>query len=96
MTSYWICQLTGWGLLTLIKLIAAVEVDRFPWVSTTVWLLLVHAAGLGLTHALRGYMRRQHWSEARRVDRFQQVVERVDFESAYGVLIVRGGEDNLR
>jgi len=65
MTSYWICQLTGWGLLTLIKLIAAVEVDRFPWASTTVWLLLVHAAGLGLTHALRGYMRRHHWSEAR-------------------------------
>lgn len=65
--SYWICQLLGWGMLTLIKLIAAVEVDRFPWLSTTTWLLLVHAAGLGLTHGLRSYMRRQHWSEARTV-----------------------------
>jgi hypothetical protein len=63
--SYWICQLTGWGIFSLVKIFAAVEVDQFPWLSTTVSVLLIHAAGLGLTHALRGYMQRHHWSEAR-------------------------------
>jgi len=63
--SYWICQLTGWGIFTLLKIIAAIEVDGLPWLSTTFYILLIHAAGLGLTHALRGYMRRHGWSEVR-------------------------------
>jgi len=63
--SYWICQLTGWGIFTLAKLVAAIEVDEFPWLSTAVSLLLIHGAGLGATHALRGYMRRHAWGKAR-------------------------------
>jgi hypothetical protein len=61
--SYWICQLAGWGAYSLLKIIAAVEVDDLPWQSVTVWVVLSDGAGLGLTHALREFMRRQRWSE---------------------------------
>jgi hypothetical protein len=63
--TYWICQLTGWGLFTLLKVFTAIEVVEFPWLSTTVTAIWLHGAGLGLTHALREYMRRHRWSEAR-------------------------------
>ena len=62
--SYWICQLSGWGLFTLVKIFAAVEVADAPWLSTTVTFVLLHGAGLGATHALRDFMRRHHWSES--------------------------------
>jgi len=62
--SYWICQLGGWGLFTLVKIFAAIEVADAPWLSTTVSFVLLHGAGLGLTHALRDFMRRHHWSES--------------------------------
>lgn len=62
--SYWICQLSGWGLFTLIKIFATVEVADAPWLSTTVTFVLLHATGLGFTHALRGFMRRHHWRES--------------------------------
>jgi hypothetical protein len=62
--SYWICQLSGWGLFTLVKIFAAIEVADAPWLSTTVSFVLLHGAGLGLTHALRDFMRRHHWSES--------------------------------
>jgi len=62
--SYWICQLSGWGLFTLMKIFATVEAADAPWLSTTVAFVLLHSAGLGFTHALRGFMRRHHWSEA--------------------------------
>ena len=61
--SYWICQLGGWGLFTLVKIIASVEVADAPWLSTTVTFVVLHGAGLGVTHALRDFMRRRRWSE---------------------------------
>lgn len=63
-SSYWICQLGGWGLFTLMKIFATVQVANAPWLSTTVAFVLLHAAGLGSTHALRGFMRRRRWSES--------------------------------
>ncbi|HEY6925625.1 MAG TPA: histidine kinase [Steroidobacteraceae bacterium] len=62
--SYWICQLSGWGLFTLLKIIASVEVADAPWLSMTLTFVMLHGAGLGLTHALRDFMRRHHWSES--------------------------------
>ena len=61
--SYWICQLAGWGIYTVLKVFGAVEVGHLPWLSAGVTIVLLHGAGLGLTHALRGYMRRHRWSE---------------------------------
>jgi len=63
--SYWVCQLTGWGLFTLAQIIAGIEVDHLPWLSITLSLLILHGAGLGATHALRGHMRRHGWSGLR-------------------------------
>jgi hypothetical protein len=62
--SYWICQLGGWGVFTLIKIVAGVEVADAPWLSTTLTLVVLHGAGLGCTHALRKFMRRHHWIES--------------------------------
>jgi LytS/YehU family sensor histidine kinase len=62
--SYWICQLSGWGLFTLVKIFAAVEVANAPWLSTSVAFVLLHGTGLAFTHALRNFMRRHHWSGA--------------------------------
>jgi hypothetical protein len=62
--SYWICQLSGWGLFTLLKIIASIEIADAPWLSTTGTFVLLHGAGLGLTHALRDFMRRHRWGES--------------------------------
>lgn len=62
--SYWICQLGGWGLFTLLKIFATVQAADAPWLSTTIAYVLLHAAGLGFTHGLRGFMRRHRWSES--------------------------------
>ena len=61
--SYWICQLAGWATYTLLKLLTAVEVEGLPWPGVTVALVLLNGAGLGLTHCLRAFMRRQHWEK---------------------------------
>jgi hypothetical protein len=61
--SYWICQLCGWGTYTLIKLFTAVAVDRLPWPGATASVVLLNVAGLGLTHWLRGFIRRHHWDK---------------------------------
>lgn len=61
--SYWICQLAGWGIFTVLKVLA-IGVADLPWVSASVTIVLLNGAGLGLSHALRGYIKRHHWSEA--------------------------------
>jgi hypothetical protein len=59
---YWSFQLGGWGLITLVKIFAvAVDVMNLPRVRATVELLLLGAAGLILSHGLRGYVRRHRW-----------------------------------
>lgn len=62
--SYWICQLAGWGILVLLRVFTAIDVVELPWLSASITIVVLHGAGLGLTHALRGYMRRHRWSEA--------------------------------
>ena len=62
--SYWICQLAGWGLFTLVKIFAAVQVAGAPWLSTSVAFVLLHGAGLACTHALRHFMRHRRWRES--------------------------------
>ena len=61
--SYWICQLSGWGGYTLLKLLTAVEVEGLPWQGVTVTIVLLDGAGLGLTHWLRAFVRRQGWDK---------------------------------
>jgi hypothetical protein len=61
--AYWVCQCAGWGLFTAVRLYGAVSLLNLPWVQSTAELLLLDGAALGLTHGLRGYMRRQRWTE---------------------------------
>lgn len=59
---YWSLQAGGWGLVTLVKIFAvAVDVMNLPRARATVELLLLGAAGLILSHGLRGYVRRHRW-----------------------------------
>jgi sensor histidine kinase YesM len=60
---YWIFQLTGWGLFGMSRFGAAVVVLDVPWMRLALELLFVDAVGLGLSHLLRDFVRRHHWSE---------------------------------
>lgn len=59
---YWIFQLAGWGLFSVSRFVGAVVVLDLPWIRLTLELLFVGALGLGLSHGLRDYVRRHHWS----------------------------------
>jgi hypothetical protein len=59
---YWIFQLTGWGLFSVSRFVAAVVVLDVPWMRLALELLFVDALGLGLSHLLRDFVRRHHWS----------------------------------
>jgi Histidine kinase len=60
---YWIFQLAGWGVIALARFIAGVSVLDLAWPRLLWELLLVNAAGLVLSHWLRGYVRRHRWRE---------------------------------
>jgi two-component system sensor histidine kinase AlgZ len=59
--AYWLCQIGGWGLFGVLQAYAAIEALDAPWKRVVVEILLLHTAGLGLTHALRHYVRLHHW-----------------------------------
>ena len=58
---YWAFQVGGWGTLAVTRIWAALFYLHLPWLPTVTAALLLHGAALGLTHALRGYVRRHHW-----------------------------------
>ena len=59
---YWICQVVGWGGYAVAQSLAAALTLNLPWPRVVVEALLLHGSALGLTHLLRGYMKRHHWS----------------------------------
>jgi hypothetical protein len=59
---YWIFQLTGWGLYTLVRFIGGVVVLAFPWNRLGLELLVLNGIGLFCSHRLRAFVRRRHWS----------------------------------
>lgn len=58
---YWACQIGGWGIYTGSKIWAALFYLHLPWLPTITAALILHGAAFGLTHALRGYVRRREW-----------------------------------
>jgi LytS/YehU family sensor histidine kinase len=64
-SAYWLCQLAGWGLYGLSQFYAAIWFLGAPWGRVAAEILVLHAAGLGLTHALRDYARRRLWNALR-------------------------------
>jgi hypothetical protein len=63
MRLYWVLQLGGWGLYTFIRIDAAVAALNLPLIRTTFELVLLGAAGVGLSHGLRAYMKRHRWAK---------------------------------
>ncbi|HEY2685672.1 MAG TPA: histidine kinase [Steroidobacteraceae bacterium] len=60
--AYWALQLGGWGFFTLTRFLAGVAALQLPWLSLGLELLLSSIIGLGLSHGLRQYAKRHHWS----------------------------------
>jgi hypothetical protein len=60
--AYWIFQLTGWGLFTLIRFIGGLVVLDFSWPRLALELLFLNGVGLFFSHWLRDFVRRHHWS----------------------------------
>lgn len=59
---YWTCQIVGWGGYAIAQSLAAAVALHLPWPRVVAEALLLHGAALGLTHALRGYMKSREWS----------------------------------
>jgi hypothetical protein len=59
---YWICQFAGWGAYAASKIWAAIFYLHLPWLLAITEAVALHGAALGLTHVLRGFVRRRHWS----------------------------------
>ena len=63
---YWSCQIVGWGGYAIAQSLAAALTLNLPWPRVVLEALLLHGAALGLTHALRAFMKRHHWSSLSR------------------------------
>jgi hypothetical protein len=60
--AYWLCQLFGWGLNTFSLTLSAAS-NGVPGSMLQIALVMaaLNAMGLGLTHLLRGYVKRHRW-----------------------------------
>ena len=58
--AYWMCQAFGWGMLSLLRIWTAADA-HLPVARAAVAVVLLNAAGLGLTHVLRSLMREHRW-----------------------------------
>jgi len=63
--AYWLCQLTGWGFYGLSQFYGTIWLSDVSWSRVAAEALVLHASGLGLTHALRHYVRLHRWSGLR-------------------------------
>ena len=79
---YWTCQVGGWGVYTATKVWAAFFFLPLPLLPTIVAALALGGAGLGVTHALRGYIHRHSW---RTLPRGQLALRMVTAGFALGV-----------
>src|SRR6202142_3717631 len=59
---YWILQVAGWGVYTLVRIIAAAAVLKLPWGKSVLELAILGGAGLAISHWLRGFVRRHQWT----------------------------------
>ncbi|HEY2464156.1 MAG TPA: histidine kinase [Steroidobacteraceae bacterium] len=60
--AYWIFQLTGWGLLTVSRFVGGVAIFNLPWLRFALEMLFVYGVAFALSHWLRDFVRRHHWS----------------------------------
>ena len=64
---YWICQIAGWGGYAVTKIWAAVFYLHLAWLPAIIEAAgCCTAAALGLTHLVRGFVKRRDWSSLAR------------------------------
>ena len=71
---YWTCQIVGWGGYAITQSFAAALTLNLPWPRVVLEALLLHGMALGLSHALRAFMKRHHWNTLSRRDLALRVV----------------------
>jgi hypothetical protein len=59
---YWILQVAGWGVYTLVRIIAAAAVLKLPWGKSVLELAIFGGVGFAISHRLRGFVRRHQWA----------------------------------
>src|SRR5579862_3136009 len=60
--SYWLCQLSGWGLYAMVEASVATKILRLPLGRSVLELTVFAALGVALTHMLRGVLRGRAWA----------------------------------
>lgn len=61
-TAYWACQIAGWGAYSAIGVLVGI-LDNGWRASVIVGYILFFFYSIGLTHLLRGEIRRRHWTD---------------------------------
>lgn len=59
---YWISQISGWSIFTLINLLVIASFEELPWQRIIIWIYLLFV-GVAFTHILRGVIRKGNWFE---------------------------------
>jgi hypothetical protein len=59
---YWILQVAGWGVYTLLRVIAAATIVELPWGKSALELAISGGVGLAISHWLRDFARRHEWT----------------------------------
>jgi hypothetical protein len=59
---YWILQVAGWGIYTLLRIIGAATVLQLPWGKSALELAIFGGAGLAISNWLRDFVRRHKWA----------------------------------
>jgi two-component sensor histidine kinase len=59
---YWILQVAGWGVYTVLRIIGAAGVLGLPWGKSALELTIFGGAGLAISHWLRDFVRRHQWA----------------------------------
>ncbi len=59
---YWILQVAGWGLYTLLRVLGAATILELPWRKGALELAIFGGVGLAFSHWLRDFVRRHKWA----------------------------------
>jgi hypothetical protein len=59
---YWILQVAGWSLYTLVQITGAITVLQLPWGRSVLELVIFGGVGLAISHRLRDFVRRHKWA----------------------------------
>jgi hypothetical protein len=70
--DYWLCQIAGWGILTVMSVLSSSQGPSGPVLRMTLVKLLVMACGLCLSHGWRLFLHRRGW-----IDRNDPPVPRI-------------------